>query len=207
MNDCPNRKRLQFYLDGELNPAETQTLELHLESCASCQAELAAYAHLFEELRPTPIRDPGPALTERVLDRVLPSRLRRRWIGAIGWSYTVASATSTFMFASWISRPETHVWIAAQMSFAAERLVRLGWMALDATVFAWGWLMVFGHVFGSLLARFAPVMRALALPFAQPVFGAAVWAAVVSCGVLLWWLRSRGEPAAKEVRHVDIVGF
>jgi anti-sigma factor RsiW len=207
MNECTNRQRLQFYLDGDLGPDEATALELHLESCAACQAELAAYSRLFEALRPVPVRDPGPALTERVLDRVLPSRLRRRWIAAVGWSYTAASATCTFMFASWISRPETHVWIAQQFSVAAERLVRVGWMTLDATVFVWGWLMVFGHLFGNLLARFAPVARALALPFAQPLIGAAVWAAVVSCGVLLWWLRSRGEPAAREVRHVDIVGF
>ena len=207
MNDCPHISRLQTYLDGELGEDETRQLEVHFESCPACTAELAGYTRVFASLRPAPIRDPGPALTERILDRVLPSRLRRRWIAAIGWSYTVASATSTFMFASWISRPETHVWIAAQLGVAAERLVRVGWMALDATVFLWGSAMVLGHVMESLVARLVPVARALALPFAQPVIGVAVWAAILSCGVLLWWLRSRGEPAAEEVRHVDIVGF
>ncbi|HYM81308.1 MAG TPA: zf-HC2 domain-containing protein, partial [Candidatus Limnocylindria bacterium] len=120
MRTCTESRRLQIYLDGELSEAQAGAYRLHLETCPACTQELALYRRLFAALRPSPVPDPGPALTERILDRVLPSRLRRRWVAALGWSYTAASATCTFMFVSWIARPETHVWLATQLGVALE---------------------------------------------------------------------------------------
>jgi anti-sigma factor RsiW len=207
MNRCEQNRHVQAYLDGELSAAEAARFESHAASCSECAPELLLYRRLFASLTPRPIRDPGPALTERILDRVLPSRLRRRWISAIGWSYTAATATCTFMFASWISRPETHVWLGQQLGAALERVVRIGWWGLDAFVFAWMHAVLAGEFMLTIGARLVPVARALVRPLSDPAIGASVWSAVLGCALLLWWLRSRGEPAREEVPHVDVVGF
>jgi anti-sigma factor RsiW len=52
------RERLSAYLDGELAPAETATLERHLADCRACQAELAS----LREVRALLGALPPPAL-------------------------------------------------------------------------------------------------------------------------------------------------
>ena len=85
MNRCREARHIQDYLEGELALERSRGFEAHLEGCVECRAEVASYRTLFASLdgsldRVT-VEDPGPALTERILDRVLPSRLRRRWGG------------------------------------------------------------------------------------------------------------------------------
>src|SRR5258706_12633206 len=95
MNRCPEGPRVQDYLDRALEPGAVQAFRAHLATCASCAAELALYRRVFDALAATPTWDPGPALTERVLTAVLPSRVRRhRRLFALGWGYAGALAAT-----------------------------------------------------------------------------------------------------------------
>jgi len=207
MTPCATIERIQAFLDDDLPAAETRALREHLDDCAACRAEITAYAGLFASLRGAFLRDPGPALTERVLDRVLPSRMRRRMVTAVGWSYTALSAVSTYLFVSWIARPATHVWLAERLSEAYLRLFQVGMFTLHALAMSWLRLLEGWGTFESVLERLAPLARALVLPFSHPVLAAILWAAVlVSMGVF-WWMKQRHDPASGEVRHVGILGF
>lgn len=207
MSHCHEHRNVQPYLDGDLSASEAARFAAHAESCNSCGPELAGFRALFASLAPVPVRDPGPALTERILDKVLPSRLRRKWVTAIGWSYSAASAACTFLLASWLSRPETPVWLASRFGEASERAVRLGWWGVDALMFAWMHATIAVQLMAGMAERLVPLARALTLPLSHPAIGAAVWSAVLGCAILLWWLRARDGSAREEIRHVDIIGF
>src|SRR5258705_13518570 len=106
MNRCPEGPRVQDYLDRALEPGAVQAFRAHLATCASCAAELALYRRVFDALAATPSWDPGPALTERVLARVLPSQVRRhRRLVALGWGYAGALAGGLAAGGGWGSRP------------------------------------------------------------------------------------------------------
>src|SRR5258708_21047258 len=106
MNGCPESPHIQDYLDRTLDPGAARTFRAHLVTCASCAAELALYRRVFDALAATPTWDPGPALTERVLTAVLPSRVRRhRRLVALGWGYAGALAATLTAVAGWGSRP------------------------------------------------------------------------------------------------------
>ena len=85
MMPCAENERLQAYLDGDLDPAAESALRRHLVGCAECASELALYERVFASLALTPMPELPPHLTERILDRVLPSQVRRRWMRALGW--------------------------------------------------------------------------------------------------------------------------
>ena len=207
MTPCATTERIQDFLDDDLSAAERRALREHLDGCVDCRAELTAYASLFTSLRGAPLRDPGPALTERVLDRVLPSRLRRRMVTAVGWSYTALSAISTYLFVSWIARPATHVWLAERFGEAYLRLFQVAMFTLHSLVMSWLRLVDGWGTFEGVLERLAPLARALILPFAHPVLAGMLWAAVLaSMGVFLW-MRQRRDPESGEVRHVGLLGF
>jgi hypothetical protein len=204
---CPRSESIQAYLDGELSPAQAEGLRGHAAGCSDCSAELALYDRVFTALRSAPIWDPGVAFTERVLDRVVPSRLRRRWVTAIGWGYGTVSAVTTFLFVSWLARPGTPSWIVERLGEAYVRLIQTGLFTLHAMVFSWlrvmdGWGWV-----GAMIERLAPLLRALALPLAQPLIGAVLTGATLACIAVLWWMRPRRARARKGVRHVSLLGF
>jgi len=162
MNRCPESERIQPWLDGELPSASARALERHLDGCRRCEAEARALRTLYASLEALPVWDPGPALTERVLDRVAPSRVRRHLVTAIGWCYTAVSAVTTFAFISWIVRPETHVWLGRLVTAVSTRLIDTGLFTLDAFMnmalhFQRGWGLM--EVLGGWVV---PVARALA---------------------------------------------
>jgi anti-sigma factor RsiW len=207
MNRHPAPARLEDFLEGLLPPAEADSVQSHLEDCSVCAVELERIEAMFGALAAATIRDPGPALTERILDHVLPSRLRRRWVTALGWAYTTASAVCTFLIVSWAANPHTPVWVTERVAETAMRLTQAGFLAFQAIVFSvlslatgWSALMDLG-------ARLAPLWRALSAPLGMPVIAATLSAAVVACITLLWWLRPRPTAATKEVRHVPLLGF
>ena len=78
MTDCIHQKRVQAFLDGDLSADEARAFRDHLAGCADCAAELATYRRVFALLDEAPLAEPAPALGERVLAHVLPSRQRRR---------------------------------------------------------------------------------------------------------------------------------
>ena len=47
----PYEKLLKAWLDGELDPVRSATLERHVAGCASCHAKIEAYRRLSERLR------------------------------------------------------------------------------------------------------------------------------------------------------------
>ncbi len=70
----PFIENIPAYALGALNGEETRALQSHLQTCASCQAELEAYAAVTQGLLLSiPLQAPPAALRSRLRDR-LPSR-------------------------------------------------------------------------------------------------------------------------------------
>jgi len=207
MSECRYLGSVQSFLDGDLPADEARAFRDHLPGCAECVAERGAYALLFASLEAAPIWDPGPRLTERVLDCVLPSRLRRRVVTVVGWCYTALSAVSTYGFVTWIARPSSRMWLAERLGEAYLSLVQVGLFVVHSLVFSWFRLLDGWGALGVMADRLAPIAHALALPLSQPVLAAVLWTATAVCGGVLWWMRSRRGSAADEVRHVALLGF
>src|SRR5258705_10957381 len=127
MNRCPEGPRVQDYLDRALEPGAARTFRAHLVTCASCAAELALYRRVFDALAATPSWDPGPALTECVLARVLPSQVRRhRRLVALGWGYAGALAGVLAAVGVWSSRPAAGHALESLSGEASRRPVPTG---------------------------------------------------------------------------------
>jgi anti-sigma factor RsiW len=207
MNRCPESEHLEPWLDGELDADAARAFERHLAGCATCAAERAAFASLFATLRHARVADPGPSLTERILDRVVPSRVRRRQVTVVGWCYTALSAVTTFALISWVARPETPIWFGRLLTTAYGRLVDTTLFtisALTATILrvqqGLGLLEVLS---GWLL----PVSRALGLLVGDPMVAAPLWGAIATCGLLFLWMRPRPVHVVRGNRHVGILAF
>jgi anti-sigma factor RsiW len=69
-SSCPELERTSAFLDGELSDAEAASGERHIETCAECQALVAAAAEASEALRRPSARLKAPPL--------LRARIRRR---------------------------------------------------------------------------------------------------------------------------------
>jgi anti-sigma factor RsiW len=83
---CKEALQTQAYLDGQLNGAEGETAERHLENCAQCQALAAATADLSDGLRKA-TRHRAPELLRQRLKKQLDRETRRSpaksfWVGA-----------------------------------------------------------------------------------------------------------------------------
>lgn len=207
MNHCPETDRIEAWLDGELKPEAALGLERHVAGCPACAAERATLVRLFTSLRQVRLRHPGPALTERILDRVVPSRVRQRLVTALGWSYTAVSAVTTFAFISWIVRPGTHVWLGRLLSAAYGSLVDAGLFGLGATA-AVAHRVGQGLGFLEVLSGWlVPVARALGLLATDPLVASALWAAVGASALTLWWMRPRPEEISRGNRHVGILAL
>ncbi len=206
MNGCPERPHIQDYLDRTLDPGAARTFRAHLVTCASCAAELALYRRVFDALAATPSWDPGPALTERVLARVLPSQVRRhRRLVALGWGYAGALAGVLAAVGVWSSRPAAGHALESLSGEASRRLVQTGVFLLNSLTqaslrLAEGWGLL-----AATAERFSPVNRAFSAAVSQPVVALTTWAAVLVCAGVLWWMRARS--AARGVRHVGVLGF
>jgi len=207
MNRCSESERIQEWLDGELPSASARAFERHLDGCRHCEAELRALRALYASLGRLPVWDPGPALTERILDHTVPSRVRRHLVTAIGWSYTALSAVTTFAFISWIVRPSTHVWLGHLLTTVSTRLIDTALFTLDAIMGlalhlerGWGLLEV-------LSGWILPVARALAAVASDPWVAGSLWGATLCSAALLWWLRPRPVRIVKGTRNVGILAL
>jgi len=208
MNRCRESSRVQEWLDGDLAAPAASAFRAHLEGCRDCAAELRAYENLLSVLERdrAAFEDPGPALTERILDRVLPSRLRRRRVTVIGWVYGAASAVSTFAFVSWIAQPTTPLWLTSRFSEATLRVSQILLFSFQAFTRSMlealdGWAFL-----GTLAARVAPIGRALARPLGEPVLTAVMLAAAFACAGVLWWMRP-GRRSEEGMENVGLLGF
>ena len=208
MNRCPESERIEAWLDRELPAAAAGAFERHLVGCDRCAAEARSLEALYASLRAVPAWDPGPSLTERILDRAVPSRVRRHLVTLLGWCYTAVSAVTTFAFISWVVRPDSHVWLGRLLTAAYGRLIDTGLFALDTLMAValrvqrgWGLLEVMG---GWVM----PVVRALGALAADPMVAIALWGSVACCSALLWWMRPRPVRIVRGGnRHVGILAL
>ena len=206
MRSCPETRRVQDYLDRVLEPAEEAAFRDHARDCPTCAAELALYRRVFEALATSPAWAPRPALAERILDRVLPSRLRRRRrLAAFGWSYGASLAAVLAVAAAWSVRPDTVRALESLSGEASRRVLQVGVFLLNSLThgalrFAEG-----SRLIGAAIERLLPVQRALATLLSQPAVAVTLWAAVLVCAGVLWWIRLR--PARGEVRRVGMLVF
>jgi hypothetical protein len=210
INRCRESRHVQDYIEGELASARALVFEEHLQTCGDCASEVSAYRRMFASLDVNLddlALDPGPSLTERILDRVLPSRLRRRWVQAIGWIYGVSSAVATFAVVSWLTRPSTPVLLAQSYSEISVRAVQSVLFAFQVVTRSWFELVQGWDFVGRLVAIMTPIARALARPFADPALTGISAAAMVACLLVLWWMRPRHGEVREGVRNVSLLGF
>jgi hypothetical protein len=205
MNGCRESRHVQDWLEGQLSPERARAFAAHLERCPLCIAERDAFEGLFAMLGDDrlPIEDPGPALTERILDRVLPSRLRRRRVSIFGWAYGTAWAASTFAFASWAMQPSTPVWLTQRFSEASVKMLQSLLLAFQVLTRSWLGLLDGCAWLAGLSARVAPIGRALTRPLMDPLVAAVMVAAVIACAGFLWWMRPRED--SEEIRNVSLL--
>jgi len=198
--------RLQDYLDGLLSPSEQQSLREHLDGCAPCGARLDGYARVFAMLADAPLRDPSPALTGRVLDRVLPSRVRHRWMRTVGVGYAATLASLLGIAVAWSTQPGARMFAGWVTGEASQRVVQSLKLLIQGVSFlalglsgSWGALSAVAN-------RFAPLGRALGSVASHPTVELAMWMAGLSCLALLWWLRPRAGRDGKGISHVGLLG-
>ena len=208
---CREARHVQDYLDGDLTGSRAEAFESHLATCAACSLELAAYRKMFASLDVSlddlATMDPGPSLTECILDRVLPSRLRRRWVTAIGWAYSASAAVATFATVSWLTRPQTPVWLAQHYSQISLRAVQSVLFTFQVVTRSWFELLQGWGVMGRLVGILTPLARALTRPLADPTLSLVLAAAMLACVLVLWWMRPRAGEVREGVRHVSLLGF
>jgi anti-sigma factor RsiW len=207
MSSCVEGRRIQDFLDGQMSEAEARAFSNHLAHCSDCTGEWVAYRRLFASLDRLPFETPAPALSGRILSRVLPSRVRRRWIATLGLSYGGMLAAFLVGIVIWTYQPSGRSVLASIASELSRRVVQSVIFALDAIAFAvmsvangWGLFTVAGE-------RLAPLSRALVTLLSHPALQAALWAAGAFSVAVLWWISARRKPSAKEVGHVGLLGF
>jgi len=212
MSPCSWNDRLQSHLDGELDPAAEAGLRRHLTGCAECAAELALYERVFASLVAVPMPEPSPQLTGRILERVLPSRVRRRWLRALGWGYGLAAAGSVAAAVALVAHPAPRAWMGSVGVEASQRLAQATVFVVDALALAMvhmagGWTLL--HDAGQ---RLSPVFRAITTLLARPGVDVTLALATVASAVLIWWLRPRdlraaGRRVPREIEHAGFLAF
>ena len=207
MNACPESDRIQELLDGDLPPGESLRLREHAASCGSCGRDLLLYTQVFHSLENLPTWDPGPAFTARVLERVLPSRVRRRWIRALGFGYASLSAITVAGVLAFATQPEARALLVTLSTAASRRLAQAMVFALNALSFSVLSLAGSGRLLAEAGDRLAPLGRALGALFSQTAIVLPLSIAAAACVGVLWWMRPRGAEDGKGVRHVGVLGF
>ena len=209
MTPCAQLERLQAYLDGELNAAAETDLRRHLVDCEACAAELALYERVFASLASAETWDPGPELTERILARVLPSQVRRRWMRALGWSYGFAAAGSVACAVALLAQPSVRALFGTLGVGASQRVAQAAVFIIDSLALAMvrlasGWGLI--HEIG---LRLSPVLRALTTVLARPGVDVTLGLATMASALLLWWLRPRdlGASQARARRGIEHAGL
>jgi hypothetical protein len=173
---------------------------------------LALYERVFSALDQAPTWDPGPELTERILARVLPSQVRRRWVRALGLGYGLAAAGSVAGVVALMATPASRTLLAALAAQASHSVAQAAVFVLDALAFATVQMAGGWSVLLDAAARFAPLVRAMATLLSRPGIDVILLTATLASGLLLWWLRPRAalarrDRSRREIGHVGLLGF
>jgi anti-sigma factor RsiW len=118
---CRETAKLQDYLEALLPEPGRLEMEAHLRDCARCAAERVRLERLFVALDALPLESPSPLLADRVLERVLPARVKARWMRRLGLVYAGALAASLGGVALWIAQPSAHAFLAWVAGAASSR--------------------------------------------------------------------------------------
>ena len=203
---CPQTDLIQDYLDDELVPAERLSFESHLGSCRACTAELAAYQGVFGTLESIATWDPGPAFTERVLAEVMPPA-QVAWTRGLGLAYVTTLAASLALAAAAGVLPAPRAWATSLFTHATRAVVGSFLFVLKSINAALMHVADAAFATGGVLARLAPVVRALAGPLSQPTVVLSLAAAFVVCAAVLWWMRPREQRAERGMSDVGLLGL
>ena len=208
MTLCEQRDALHDYVDDLLNEADSRRFAAHLAGCPSCSADVAAVRRVIARLDSMSLIDPPERVTERVLDRVLPSRARRRaWVRRAGLVYAGVLAACLAGVVVWAMQPDTMPILSALGVTASRRLVQITMFTLNAGSSAvlhvasgWGFLAATG-------SNLAPLGRAIGSLLVRSSVGLTLWLAATACAALLWWMRPRRHDGNGGMRHVGVLGF
>jgi anti-sigma factor RsiW len=206
MIHCPQTDLIQDYLDDELVPAERLAFESHLGSCRACAAELAMYQGVFGRLDAIETFDPGPEFTERVLAQVMPPA-KVAWSKGLGLAYVSALGASVALAAAAFVFPAPRAWATSLFVHAARALVSSFLFVLKSINEALVHVADAALAAGGLLARVAPVLRALAGPLSQPAVVLSLVAALAVSAAVLWWMRPRETRAERGMSDVGLLGL
>lgn len=206
MDHCPQTDLIQDYLDDELVPAERFAFESHLGSCRACTVELAAYQGVFGRLETIETFDPGPAFTERVLAEVMPPA-QVAWTRRLGLAYVATLAASVAVAAAAFVLPAPRSWTMSLFAQATRALIGSFLFVLKSINAALMQVADAAFAAGGLLARVAPVVRALAGPLSRPAVVLSLGAALVVCAAVLWWMRPREQRAERGMSDVGLLGL
>jgi anti-sigma factor RsiW len=138
MNCKKGRSRLSAYQDGGLSIPQSQELERHLEGCAACRSEWAAYKDLLGNLcRLTPLA-PAPDFSSRVMAGLQTRPEKKfRWLPSLAYSLALlAIFISGFLLeTSANGQPATHPQPVPSFSAVLEESRDLGLLAVqDSTL-------------------------------------------------------------------------
>jgi hypothetical protein len=204
---CPGAGRFQDFLEGLLDPAETRAMSEHVATCGRCAAQIVRLERVFLALDAMPLEIPSPSLRDRVMARVLPSRLRSRWISRLTWGYAGALAVSLAAIAGWFVLPAGRLWVAWLVAEASDRLLHSLMLVIHGASFLALSLSTSWGVVSGMGSSLGPLLRALVAIATHPGVDLALALATVSSLGVLWWIRARSDRSRKGVRHVGVLGI
>ena len=212
MNHCAESELLQDYLDGGLDAATEDRISEHLATCHDCAVELAMYQRVFATLDATPMDEPSPALTERIFERVLPSRIRRRWLRALGWGYGVAAAASVAATVGLLASPFPRTAVGLLGVEASQRLAQVAMFVVDSLALAMVYIASGWSLIREIGLRLSPLFRVISSLLGQPGVDVTLGLATVASVLLIVWLRPRGlagtsSGGRRKIEHAGLLAF
>jgi len=91
------RELISAYIDGDLDPAERQTLLAHLAGCDECRATLDAYRQIGTQIRGLPPVVPPAELRDAIFAQTVDSGSRRLYIFSSRLGYSVAALAAVVL--------------------------------------------------------------------------------------------------------------
>jgi hypothetical protein len=81
MSTCKNiRKKLSAFQDKEINQAQKESIEIHLQSCRECKEKFAAMMHAYQSIDKLPQIESDPMFTQQIMARINNTSLLDRFL-------------------------------------------------------------------------------------------------------------------------------